>query len=336
MSVKGDFTPAYRIVASGPNWETDITSKIADRLGEASVTDVAGVDADQFRMTLDDRDNALEWPKKGANLEVWLGYKESGLVNMGRYIVDEVEYDDPTATMTIGAKAADYANSVLKTQKTRSWAKNITIGAMVKKIASEHGLTPLVSAELAKIELPVTHQTEESDLNLLTRIAKDYDAIAKPAAGNLLFVLRGQSRGADGKPLPTIVLERDGKTKISVREADRHKYKSVVAYWHNTNTKKRQPVRYGQGEPTFTLKFNYPTEAQAKAAAEAKFNALERQTRVLSASFPGDMRVVAESPLKVQGFRDGVNGNWVAVKVEHRYSGGGLTTSVSEAEQLIE
>ena len=335
MSVKDVYTPAYRIVASGTGWQSDITKKVADRLIDAAITDVAGVDADQFSMTLDDRDNAIEWPAKGAKLSIDLGYLETGLVNMGSYIVDEVEYAEPPMTITVRCKSADYANGVLKTQKNRTWPKDITIASIVKKIAAEHGLKPLVSADLANIKLPITHQTEESDLNLLTRLAKDYDAVAKPAGGYLLFVLRGQSRDANGKPLKTIVIERDGKTEIRVSDADRHKYKSVVARYHDTAAAKRQTVRAGIGEPTFTLKFAYPNKAQAQAAADAKLKALERQTRVLTVSMPGDPSVVAESPLQVRGFRSGVNGNWVATKAIHRFSNTGYKTSIEDAEQSL-
>jgi uncharacterized protein len=335
MSVKGAYTPAYRIVASGTGWQMDITKKIADRLIEAAITDVAGVDADQFTMTLDDRDNAIDWPERGAKLTIDLGYLETGLVNMGSYIVDEVEYQEPPMTITVRGKAADYANGVLKTQKTRTWSKDIAIGSIVKKIAAEHGLKPLVSADLAKIKLPITHQTEESDLNLLTRLAKDYDAIAKPAGGYLLFVLRGESRDANGNPLQQIVIDRDGKSELRVTDADRHKYKSVVAYYHDTASGKRQPVRSGTGEPTFSMKFSYPTKAQAKAAADAKLKALERQTRVLTVSMPGDPRVIAESPLRVRGFREGVNGAWVATKTVHRFSNSGYKTSIEDAEQAL-
>lgn len=328
-------TPQYRIVASGKDWQKDITSLIADRLTNASITDLAGVDADQFSFTVDDRDNAVEWPQRGAKLSVELGYVESGLVKMGDYIVDEVEYNEPPMTITVRAKAADYANGVLKTQKTRSWAKDITIGAVVKKMAAEHKLKPLVSKELEGIKLPVTHQTEESDLNLLTRIAKDYDAIAKPAGGCLLFVLRGESRDADGKPLAKITIARNGNTSVRVVEADRHKYKSVVAYWHSTQKGKRQPVRAGVGEPSFSMKFNYPNQDQAQKAADAKLNALERQARVLSVTMPGDPTVVAESPLNVIQFREGVNGDWVAVRVVHQFDNSGYQTRIEEAEQTL-
>src|SRR5450830_580862 len=133
MSVKDAYTPAYRIIASGTGWQTDITKKIADRLIDAAITDVAGVDADQFSMTLDDRDNLIDWPERGAKLSVDLGYLETGLVNMGAFIVDEVEYAEPPMTITVRGKAADYANSVLKTQKNRTWPKDLSIASIVKK-----------------------------------------------------------------------------------------------------------------------------------------------------------------------------------------------------------
>ena len=59
-----------------------------------------------------------------------------------------------------------------QTQKTRSWPVNTTIGAMVSKMAGEHGMTPATSPELANVQLPHIDQSAESDINLLVRLAK--------------------------------------------------------------------------------------------------------------------------------------------------------------------
>jgi phage protein D len=128
-----------------------------------------------------------------------------------------------------------------------------------------------------------------------------------------------------------IIIERDGKSELRVTDADRHKYKSVVAYYHDTASGKWQPVRSGTCEPTFSMKFSCPTKAQA----DEKLKTLERQIRVLTVSMPGDLRVVAESSLLVTGFRPGVNGSWGATKAIHRFSNSGYRTSIEDAEQTL-
>ncbi|VVE34946.1 contractile injection system protein, VgrG/Pvc8 family [Pandoraea fibrosis] len=323
-------TPDFSIVADGH----DITPHIATRLVRGRITDEAGVESDQCSLTLDDRGNVLAWPAKGAKLTVSLGYKETGLHKMGDYVVDEVEYSEPPAQFVIRAKAADYANAYLKTQKTRSWPKNTTIGQLVTKIASEYKLKARVSPSLASVQLPTTHQTEESDLHLLTRIAREFDAIAKPAAGHLLFVKKGQSVDAAGRPLPTVQVTKSGKTSVRVIEADRDRYRSVLAYFHDPNSGRRVPVRFDIGEPTFTLRYNYANRDQAFAAARAKRHALDRNAKQLNVSMPGDALAVAESPLKVSGFREGVNGDWVASGVYHDFSRQGFNTTIKADPRL--
>ncbi|MEA3411805.1 MAG: hypothetical protein U9R74_09720 [Pseudomonadota bacterium] len=46
-------------------------------------------------------------PRTGARLEVAIGYRETGLFDMGQNMVDKVEASGPPDTITVRAKAAD-------------------------------------------------------------------------------------------------------------------------------------------------------------------------------------------------------------------------------------
>ncbi len=68
-----------------------------------------------------------------------------------------------------------------------------------------------MSPHLASIALPHTDQSHESDMNLLSRLAKRYDAVAKPAGGTLVFTRRGIAKSASGQDLARITLTpKDG------------------------------------------------------------------------------------------------------------------------------
>ncbi|MEE9358423.1 hypothetical protein [Candidatus Vondammii sp. HM_W22] len=159
-------TPAYRIIAD----QQDITAIIRDRLISLHVTDKTGLVSDTAETTLDDRNSAIEIPRTGALLEIYMGYQETGLYRMGSYTVDEVELTGLPNTMRIRAKAADMRQS-LKSCKLRSW-DDITLGDLVATIAAEHGLIPRVGEFLDAIHIPHLDQTYESDMHLLTRLAK--------------------------------------------------------------------------------------------------------------------------------------------------------------------
>ena len=51
-----------------------------------------------------------------------------------------------------------------------------------------------------------------------------------------------------------------------------------------------------------------------------------------SVSLPGRTDLVAEGRVILDGFRDGVNGEWSITRAEHSLDGNGFTTTV-EAEQ---
>ena len=96
-------TPTFRVVAEG----ADITALINDRLLLLRTTDKPGVESDDFELRIDDRDNAVTLPNRGASIEVFLGYNGSALIRLGRYTVDEVELSGPPDTLVIRGKVSD-------------------------------------------------------------------------------------------------------------------------------------------------------------------------------------------------------------------------------------
>lgn len=313
--------PLYRITADN----ADITAKIADRLLRLVVTDEAGWRADTVEITLDDRDQALALPAKGAVLRVWLGLEQP--VFLGSYTVDELTVSGGPARLVIRAKAADM-RAQLKAPKTRSW-DSITLGDLVKTVAREHDLTPRVAADLATVDLGHVDQTEESDLHLLTRLAKQYDAVAKPAGGMLLMVGRGKAKTASGRSLPPVTLSAAEFTTWSATLADRGRYASVVATWHSAGAAQTQEITIGAGQPAYRLREPYPTEAAAKAGAAAKYRTFQRGTGTFTGTLAqGNPLVAAEVPLTLSDLRAGVDGAWTVTRATHRLDEGGYVTEI--------
>lgn len=73
----------YRITVN----DIDISSTLASRLVGLSLQDNRGMVADSVDLTLDDSDNALEIPSVGAEMKVWLGWSDTGLMYKGSYLV---------------------------------------------------------------------------------------------------------------------------------------------------------------------------------------------------------------------------------------------------------
>ena len=316
--------PTYRVWAD----QRDITDAIRDRLLSLTLTDESGYQSDTVSLRLDDRESKIELPRKGAQLEVELGYEERGLAQMGLYIVDELELAGPPDTLTIQAKAVDMKSS-LKQHKTRAWSN--TIQEIVSTIAQEHGLEPRVDPALGAIRIPHIDQTEESDLNFLTRLGNQYDAVGKPAGPFVLFVPHGQAQSASGRATAASIY-RPQTSDYRVTLADRGEFRTALAHWQDVEAGQQMTERVGDGEPAFTLRHAYPTAKEARAAAQAKLNALTRGLATISLTMkPGDPTLAAEAKLALSGFRKGVDGEWIATRVTHELTSSGYTTRV-EAE----
>lgn len=334
--------PIFRILADSK----DVTEAISDRLLELCITDEAGIKSDQVRITLDDRrreDGGLAaLPRMGMTLEVSLGYAETSLRSMGKYLVDEVELRHPPATLTVGGKAADMAGP-FRSRKTRSW-DNTTLGAMVGQIAGEHGYAPKVDKELGGIAIPHLDQRAESDMALLTRLAEAHDGVAKPVHGYLVLARAGEAKATTGADLPVVKLALGDITSWSYRQSARSpggkakdeggekQYGGYRARWVDKNAGGEKWVTAGD-PPYAEIATMYSTEAEAKAAVGASTNKGKRKEGGLSLTLPGNPNIAAECRLHI-ALRPGLATDWRITKVEHRLGNSGYTTQV-EAELFL-
>ena len=314
-------TPKFKILADS----VDITELIADRLKRLVVTDEAGHNSDAVEIELDNRDGAIAIPRTGAELEVFMGYAETGLTRMGLFTAGDITLSGPPDTLSIQGHAANMRIS-LKAPKTKSWDQK-TISEIVSTIAADHGLTPVVGTALGGIALQHIDQTEESDLHFLTRLAADHDAVAKPVESRLLFVPRGEAKSASGKKLPSVALKRTDLDRWDMTAASRGKYKSVKAYWHSLDDAERMTVKVGSDKPCFCLGGSSATPAEARGKAQAKFNELQRGTATLSLTTGGNPTIAAECALSVSGV-PGLEGAWVVQRVEHTHDDNGYICQI--------
>lgn len=333
MGLTQPVKPEYRLAAN----KTDITGKISERLVSLRYTDEAGMESDVLEIVLADHDpkNPIQVPPTGAELELSLGY-DGAFDRIGLFVCDEIEMAGWPGEMTIRARAAPFDVSKgglanLQTQKTRSWSKGTLLGDMVRKIAKEHGMAPAVMDTLAKIALPHIDQADESDLHFLGRVVKKYDGIVKPAAGKLVLAKIGSAKTISGLTLPTVTLGPDDVSRFRVVMSKRETAGMVVAYWHAVKNSRRNEVKVGSGEPVRRLKMYYPTKEMALAAARSELDRRERRKVTVSVTLPGRTDLVAEGRVILQGFRDGVDGEWSITRAEHSLDESGYTTTI-EAE----
>lgn len=316
--------PDYRVIVGSDV----ITPAIRPRLVSLEITDSRCGEADELTLVLEDSDGQMQIPATGVVVSVAIGWQATGLVDRGEYTIDEVEHSGAPDQIHIRGRSADMRDS-LPEKRTRSWDA-INIGEIIDIIAGRHQLTPAVAERLARIAIDHIDQTDESDLNFITRLGDRYDAIAAIKSGRLLFAPAGRGTSASGIAMPTITLTRaDGDTH-RYRQTDRDTYTGVIAYWRDENAAKRQRVTARTEDRAKTLRDTYPTQSEAQDAATAELKRLTRGERSLSLTLArGRPDLVPETAATVAGYKQEIGAiDWIVTSVQHRLNDSSYTNSL--------
>lgn len=322
----------YRLTVNGE----DISSKLRPRLISLELTDNRGIEADTLDIRLSDHDGALALPPKGAELKLWLGWSDTGLVDKGKYIAAEIEHSGAPDVVGIRARSADLRKSLSKRQE-RSWP-NVTLGNLVRSIAGAHGLTPVIAPALDNIQLPHIDQTNESDINLISRLAKDHDAICTVKAGHLLLMPTGSSQTASGLALPHISLTRADGDQHSYLDSGDDSCTGVKAYWYSPDSAERKEALVGTDDNAKTLRNSFGDEQSALQAVRAEWRRIQRGTASLRYQLAlGRPDLIPELTYSLSGIKPEIEAIvWLGGNVRHSLSEQGLITSLELTSQLPE
>ena len=343
--------PAYRIKVG----DKDITGRFQGRLIELTLTDNSGFEADQLDIELDDSDGKLDLPEKGVRLSLSLGWEGAGLVDKGTYKVDELEHTGPPDRLVIRARSTDMDGG-LTTRRENSYAGK-TVSEVVQAIAMRNKFTWLVGKPLADQVIAHVDQTGESDANFLSRLAKEFDAIATVKNGTLLFIPAGEPTSGSGMPLPTISITRASGDTHTFSVADRENYNGVKAYYQDTRAGKRGEVVIDASNATVTkekpdsgkskkkprtaetipnpenvkvLRHTYASKANAERGARGEWRKIQRGVASFTITLArGRAELFPSLHAKVKGWKPQIdNTDWCVGRVIHRFNGNGYTTTL--------
>lgn len=323
--------PIFRIIVDG----RDVTDTLKGRIKSISATDKQGMDSDSASVTIDNATAPyFEGPEEGGTLELWLGWEGKGLGKIGNYTVDKVTDQFGPDCLVIDAKAADMRTQ-LKEQKRRSW-DNTTLGAIVTQIAHEHDLKAVISPDLGAVDLAHLDQTDESDMNLLTRVAQERGALAKFAGHQLIFATKGQAKELlTGAALPLVSVDKsECQPGATLARRKRFHYKSVKAFWYSDDKANRQEVTAGSGAPAFTLRNHYQDADTARRAADAKLAEFARGSMTMTVALAmGRADIYAEAPISFTGYASQklAGARFIVTDVGHSFGSNGFTTRVTAA-----
>ncbi|MFG5777709.1 contractile injection system protein, VgrG/Pvc8 family [Comamonas sp. J-3] len=314
--------PTYALTING----RDITPRLNGRLIRLSLSETRGEEADQLEVELSDHDGALPIPPKGAKVQLRMGYVGLPMFDKGEFVVDEAGHRGTPDVLSFRARSANLAQG-LRQRTSRSWHAT-TLGQVVQDLAAANGLQAKVGEGLAAKPVQHIDQTNESPVHFLTRIGRQYDAVATVKKGMLLFLPIGGATTASGKPMPAVLLTRRAGDQHDYSSAERDAYTGVRAEWHDARANTRKAAIAGTETNLKTLKSTYATEADALAAAQAEMGRIVRGKATLTYTLAtGQPALAPQTPVTVQGFKPEIDGTaWLVKKVEHEMGDGGYTT----------
>lgn len=307
-----DNRPAFAITINGMS-----SVLLNQSINSITLQENRGFDADTLQITINDPDGLIALPNRQAEITLALGFGVD-LVNKGKFVVDSVAHSGPPDIITVGAHSADFKKEFLE-RKSALYA-NKTIEEIVQDIAKKYELDYKVADLFKRIKIESKQQADESDANLLTRLAGEYDAIATIKMGTLLFLERGVGKTASGESLEMITHYRSDGDQHSYAVADRNQYTGVEVRYIVQGKAKRKSVIVGEEDRLFKVRKLYKNAEEAELAAERQFKRLQRSQATIAVNLArGNPRLSAESPLKLVGFKSEMDQKeWIVTTIIHK------------------
>lgn len=315
--------PAIRVTLNG----VDLTAKIAPRLLQMTLTEARAGEVDQLDLSIHDHDGRLEIPRRGAEINVMIGWSDTGLVDKGLFTVDEIEHEGAPDIVTLRARSAEMT-SEKRVRNERSWHKK-TIGEIVGAIAAEHGLRPRVGAFGSEL-IDHVDQTNESDIHFLNRLGQRFDAVATIKNGALLFLPIGAARTSTGAAMGSVTLSRKTGDKHRYHLTGRDAYSGAKAEWHDPQSAERKSAVAGSDQNAKKMRDTYANEGDAQRAATSEWQRLQRGKVTLNYSLAlGRADISPEMSAHFPDMKAPISEiEWLVIKSTHSMSNAGFTTQL--------
>lgn len=310
----------------------DLADRIDPRMVELTLSEKREDEADELQLTLQNHDGRLAVPAPGRALTLSLGWRSGedvplGLVDKGRFTVDEVVLQGPPDTVSVRARSADLTG-LYRRRRTRSW-RDTTLGTILTEIARRHGSTARIAAALADIIVDAIEQEGASDMAFVRELGRRHDAIATWKGGYLVFAPIGASQSVGGAQLATATLRKRDGWQWRFAQAEREAYVGAEAQWHDRESGRRRTVRIGGDNPRRLGKI-FGSEREARQAAEGATSRDARTPYSFEYSLAvADPALQPDQRVALQGWNETIDGiAWLIKSVETTLGSAGLSQRI--------
>lgn len=321
-----------RLITEGGD---DLTDRINPRLLSLQLTESREDKADKLDLTLHNADGQLAPLRKGMILSLALGWLRGdgvtlGLVDKGRFTVDEVEKAGPPDVVTLRARSADL-NGAYRKRRT-AHHKDTTLGAVVSRIAKANGYRAKVHPSLASKPIAFAEQAGKSDMAFVRDLGKRFDATATVKDRTLIFAPIAGGQTAASTNLPALTLTKRDGNSWRFTATQREEHDGAEAQYHDPKTARRHTVRSGGKKNPHRLRRTYASKQDAQAASDAQHSRQQRATHSFEYTLAlGDAALIPERPVVLKGWDSEIDGlHWSIKEVGHSFSENeGLTTRIT-------
>lgn len=302
-----------------------VSSAFYSRLISASIHDAPGGEADTCELEFDDGGNVTAIPKAGAEISVRFGFRDGASAKMGLFKVEKpvISGGPEGERLSLSGRSVDMRKDIKEPLSEHFDDK--TIGAIVQELAGRHKASAIVSPEFASLKLDYIARSEQSVSDFLTRLADRHGAQFSIKGKKFLFLAR------DTLAPVTIAKSECAEWEFSIEPRPRHS--KAESGWYDRKTAKVMFESWSTGleGPVRRLRNVLASKGEAKSAAKAEGERLNRATGSGSLTLAGRPEIAADTPLILIGFRAEVNGAWKAGAVEHTFDETYTTSITLEA-----
>ena len=300
--------------------ELSIDGNLVDmsQIGSIAFTDNAGNTSDKIEVRVAPN---FARPRPFAEITLFFKTIKDGTVvqslNCGLFSVQTVTRAN-NKNLSFSATAVAFT-SIHKEKRSQHY-QNTTLSKVVGIVAKR--LKSPLKFQTTDVQIKSLNQTNETDINFLNRLAKDYNCFFSIKNGVVYFVDR------DNKDLPIATIDVSKCSSSSLKRTSKTYYKSCTAVWHSLDDGELQSVTVGDGEPNFKLDGTFKDRADAKAKAEAKLKSINKATIKGSLSLKGVALYAGAIVNIINTYKNEDDGLYSITSCTHRYGSSGWTCDV--------
>lgn len=321
----------------------DITGDLKYCLLSISYTDYLGGQSDELQLEFEDTDGRwirAWYPEQGDALSLSVGDQFTGMVSWGSFEIAEIEYDHPPSVVSIKALSTGITRAN-RTLQPKAYEKT-TLAKIVRTIAARLKLS--VTGTVADIDIERVTQYQESDVEFLARLAREYGHTFKIVDKTLVFHANVEL----AKQEPVAVLNPADIKRIRLRDLIKGvPDEAVVTGYDAKNKQKRQsrrkakPRRPNSKNPTTKDTLHIVAnrgESDQQMAARADAALADAQLNQVAGTIElvGNAKLVSGQVVQLKGFGK-FSGKYLVKRAHHdikKSSGYGAELEVKMVEYV--